>query len=263
MDPKVIRERKRKNGRTEERKSDPDTDSPDANGRLWTASRQPERYLHLQAYAFCHPKWQSLRAAVKDSGSVSASPHKKATSSSPERFDRVSRDFLAGHWNFPLKNHRVVPSNSITISMTQSDLTTVLGLLEGLTLSPSEASEVLSAIHISVSPDSTVTMPVVTAPPVPTLLDSPVTTVKVNGQTIYRKTYKGTDFDVPKEDSEGPFYVITKGYRIGIIDNWGFASDAVTGVSGAVFCKVDTMEAALAKMLRAIDSKAAKVLEKK
>ncbi|KAF8447288.1 hypothetical protein L210DRAFT_3501016 [Boletus edulis BED1] len=38
MDPKVIRERKRKNGRTEERKSDPDTDSPDANGRLWTAT---------------------------------------------------------------------------------------------------------------------------------------------------------------------------------------------------------------------------------
>ncbi|KAF8439489.1 hypothetical protein L210DRAFT_3504561 [Boletus edulis BED1] len=40
MDPKVIRERKRKNRRTEEWKSDPDTDSPDANGRLWTGISQ-------------------------------------------------------------------------------------------------------------------------------------------------------------------------------------------------------------------------------
>ena len=50
--------------------------------------------------------------------------------------------------------------------------------------------------------------------------DLPVATVEVDGQTIYQKTYKNTDFEVPKEDSRGPFYIITKGYRIGIINDW-------------------------------------------
>ena len=59
---------------------------------------------------------------------------------------------------------------------------------------------------------------VVHVPPV--IPDLPVTTVEIDGQTIYQKTYKNTDFEVPKEDSRGLFYVITKGYHIGIIDDW-------------------------------------------
>ncbi|KAN0080293.1 hypothetical protein V8E55_009859 [Tylopilus felleus] len=101
---------------------------------------------------------------------------------------------------------------------------------------------------------------VVHVPPV--IPDLPVATVEVDGQTIYQKTYKNTDFEVPKEDSRGPFYVITKGYRIGIINNWGVASNAVTGVGGATYCKVDTVHVGLAKILKAIDNKATLLIRK-
>ncbi|KAN0078442.1 hypothetical protein V8E55_010499 [Tylopilus felleus] len=101
---------------------------------------------------------------------------------------------------------------------------------------------------------------VVHAPPV--IPDLPVATVEVDGQTIYQKMYKNTDFEVPKEDSRGPFYVITKGYCIGIIDDWGVASDAVTGVGDATYCKVDTVHAGLAKILKAIDNKATLLIKK-
>ncbi|KAN0088023.1 hypothetical protein V8E55_006644 [Tylopilus felleus] len=155
--------------------------------------------------------------------------------------------------------------------MTQSDLATLLTLLEGLTLTPSEASEVLAAMKIGTAttdvnvignPTTAISgLTVVHAPPV--ILDLPVTTVEVDGQTIYQKTYKNTNFKVPKEDSrEGPFYIITKGYRIGIIDDWGIASDAVTSMGGATYCKVDTMHAGLLKMLKAIDNKATVVIKK-
>lgn len=49
----------------------------------------------------------------------------------------------------------------------------------------------------------------------PAVPDLPITVIEVDGQMIYQKTYKGTNFKVSKKDSVvGPFYVITKDYHI-------------------------------------------------
>ncbi|KAF8121367.1 hypothetical protein EV363DRAFT_1302221 [Boletus edulis] len=172
--------------------------------------------------------------------------------------------------------------------MAQSDFATVLQLLEGLTLTPLEASKVVSVLKIGVPVDTkesagpadavpagadTTMDPTITgdaAPPsdkkTTTLISPadllPTTTIEVDGQARFVRTYKGFVFEVPRDSSQGPFYVITKGHRVGIIDDWGVSSDAVIGVSGAAFVKVASLQAGLTRMLRAIDNGVAKVVLK-
>jgi hypothetical protein len=42
----------------------------------------------------------------------------------------------------------------------------------------------------------------------------------VNGEEHLQQHYKGFTFDIPHPDARGPFYIVTRGRRVGIFNTW-------------------------------------------
>ncbi|KAN0082689.1 hypothetical protein V8E55_008484 [Tylopilus felleus] len=83
----------------------------------------------------------------------------------------------------------------------------------------------------------------------------PVTHVIVDGQVHYQKKYLSTTFDVPKPDANigpGPFYLITRGCRVGIFSSIQHANPHIQGVSLASHSHISSFDEALLDMANAI-----------
>ncbi|KAG1787802.1 hypothetical protein EV424DRAFT_1550983 [Suillus variegatus] len=48
------------------------------------------------------------------------------------------------------------------------------------------------------------------------LPDLPMTSIMVNGEERFQHNYEGFTFDVPHRAADGPFYLVTRGRRVGV-----------------------------------------------
>lgn len=48
----------------------------------------------------------------------------------------------------------------------------------------------------------------------------PMTAVIVNGETRGQQQYRDFSFDVPRAGALGPFYLVTRGRRVGVFETW-------------------------------------------
>ena len=94
-----------------------------------------------------------------------------------------------------------------------------------MTLTLEEAAVVLGCVRVAAGGelgDATIPNPNIAdaldpTPPTPREIPAlPISTVEAAGETLLQKTYKGFSFDIPKPDAPGPFYLVTKGLRVGV-----------------------------------------------
>ncbi|OJA21225.1 hypothetical protein AZE42_10035 [Rhizopogon vesiculosus] len=81
----------------------------------------------------------------------------------------------------------------------------------------------------------------------------PMTTVIINGEVRTQQHYCGFSFDVPHTGVLGPFYLVTRGRRVGIFQTWQRTSPHVIGVSCSTYSRVKSRQDGLNRMLDAID----------
>ncbi|KAI6113500.1 hypothetical protein EV401DRAFT_1983037 [Pisolithus croceorrhizus] len=72
------------------------------------------------------------------------------------------------------------------------------------------------------------------------------------GEKRWQQVYKGVYFDVPGPDANGPFYLVTKGTRIGILAEWPRTAPYVIGVRGSCYVGVLTVEDGVRRMMNSI-----------
>ncbi|KIK31691.1 hypothetical protein CY34DRAFT_19664, partial [Suillus luteus UH-Slu-Lm8-n1] len=65
--------------------------------------------------------------------------------------------------------------------------------------------------------------------------------------------YRDFTFDVPRAEVIGPFYLVTRGRRVGVFETWQRTSPYVIGVSCASFTRCRSLDDGLIRMLDAID----------
>ncbi|KAH7919290.1 hypothetical protein BV22DRAFT_1133938 [Leucogyrophana mollusca] len=63
----------------------------------------------------------------------------------------------------------------------------------------------------------------------------------IQAPSVWHQRYNGFDYEVPRPNSKGPFYCVTKGTRLGIFAGWQTTSPLMTGISHAVHSRVDTI----------------------
>ncbi|KAI5993045.1 hypothetical protein EDD15DRAFT_2367858 [Pisolithus albus] len=73
------------------------------------------------------------------------------------------------------------------------------------------------------------------------------------GEKRWQQRYRGTYFDVPGPDVVGPYYLVTKGTRIGVLATWTRTAPYVNGVKGACYVGVPSVKEGVERMIRAID----------
>ncbi|KAG1802816.1 uncharacterized protein HD556DRAFT_1437881 [Suillus plorans] len=61
------------------------------------------------------------------------------------------------------------------------------------------------------------------------LPDLPMTCITVNGEERFQHHYEGFSFDVPHKEAGGPFYLVTRGRRVGVFSTWTCTSPHVLG----------------------------------
>ncbi|KAG2112874.1 hypothetical protein DEU56DRAFT_919746 [Suillus clintonianus] len=81
----------------------------------------------------------------------------------------------------------------------------------------------------------------------------PMTAVIVNGETRGQQQYRDFSFDVPRAGALGPFYLVTRGRRVGVFETWQRTSPHVLGVSCSSFSCCKSLDDSLVRMLDAID----------
>ncbi|KAG2151531.1 hypothetical protein DEU56DRAFT_728141 [Suillus clintonianus] len=81
----------------------------------------------------------------------------------------------------------------------------------------------------------------------------PLTEVVINGETWGQQHYCGFAFNVPRAAALGPFYLITRGSRVGVFETWQHTSPYVLGVSCSSFSRCKSLHDGLIRMLDAID----------
>ncbi|KAH7909086.1 hypothetical protein BJ138DRAFT_1102954, partial [Hygrophoropsis aurantiaca] len=77
---------------------------------------------------------------------------------------------------------------------------------------------------------------------------------------IWRHSYRGFLYEVPRPDAVGPFYCVTKGTRVGIFSGWQTASPFVSGVSHSCQSRVVSREAGYAKFHEVLEDDGVRVL---
>ncbi|KAI6108657.1 hypothetical protein EV401DRAFT_2076766 [Pisolithus croceorrhizus] len=73
------------------------------------------------------------------------------------------------------------------------------------------------------------------------------------GEKCWQQHHKGTYFDVPGPDVVGPYYLVTKGTRIGILATWTRTAPYVNGVKGACYVGVLSVKEGVEHMIKAIE----------
>ncbi|KAF8127406.1 hypothetical protein EV363DRAFT_1172356, partial [Boletus edulis] len=117
-------------------------------------------------------------------------------------------------------------------------------------------------LSVSLAPQLSMSTRTLT-PPIPApgrRLPLPVTTVVVDGQPRLQKTYHCFAFDVPKPNTSGPFYLVTRGRRVGIFSTSQRTAPHVQGVSLSSHSRVASVDAGLLGMADAIEHKEAELL---
>ncbi|KAG2029071.1 hypothetical protein BDR03DRAFT_988004 [Suillus americanus] len=84
------------------------------------------------------------------------------------------------------------------------------------------------------------------------LPDLPTSRVMVNGEEHLQQHYKGFTFDIPHPDARGPFYIVTRGRRVGIFNTWTRTSPHVLGVSCSSYTRARSWSDGVLRMLDAI-----------
>ncbi|KAI5989986.1 hypothetical protein EDD15DRAFT_2370316 [Pisolithus albus] len=74
------------------------------------------------------------------------------------------------------------------------------------------------------------------------------------GEKRWQQRHRGTYFDVPGPDVAGPYYLVTKGARIGILSTWTRTAPYVIGVRGACYVGVSSVKEGIAQMMKAIET---------
>jgi hypothetical protein len=92
----------------------------------------------------------------------------------------------------------------------------------------------------------------------------------VNGEERFQHHYEGFAFDVPHTAADGPFYLVTRGRRVGVFSSWCVSfsdyssffllhylrsrtSPHVIGVSHSTYTRARSRNDALIRMLDAIN----------
>ncbi|KAG9309249.1 hypothetical protein JVU11DRAFT_10730 [Chiua virens] len=81
----------------------------------------------------------------------------------------------------------------------------------------------------------------------------PIHTIMVGGEVVFQHIYRGISFDIPHEGSTGPFYLMTRGLRIGVFSTWNVTVPHVLAISSTSFHHVQTLNSGLVAMLHAIE----------
>lgn len=100
----------------------------------------------------------------------------------------------------------------------------------------------------------------------------PVSSLTVGSELRCQQIYRGFSFDIPRASSVGPFYVVTRGKRVGAFSTWcvlffndrislltlvylgrHHTSTFVTGVSRACYTRTPSLYAAITRVLEAIN----------
>ncbi|EIW79871.1 hypothetical protein CONPUDRAFT_155267 [Coniophora puteana RWD-64-598 SS2] len=66
-------------------------------------------------------------------------------------------------------------------------------------------------------------------------------------------TYQDVTFWVPDDGVDGPFYLVTRGRRVGIFSSWSRTSPYVTSVSRATFHRVKELEQGMQSVFDAVE----------
>ncbi|KAG0706719.1 hypothetical protein DFH29DRAFT_995586 [Suillus ampliporus] len=102
-------------------------------------------------------------------------------------------------------------------------------------------------------PTAQITQPPPTTLPTQSLHDLPTTRVIVNGEEGIQQHYEGFAFDIPHANTEGPFYLVTRGRRVGVFSTWPHTSPHVIGVSCSSFSRAQSVTDGILHILDAVD----------
>ncbi|EGN95811.1 hypothetical protein SERLA73DRAFT_155093 [Serpula lacrymans var. lacrymans S7.3] len=138
----------------------------------------------------------------------------------------------------------------------------VMALLAGISLSPTNAMTLMSAVLDrtaagGASPPSQRASASTATPP---LTQAPVAATSSSSTLVATPTYQGWPFHVPEPGMQGQYYLVTRGHCIGIFAAWQTTSPYVTGVSHATYTCTLSLEAGIASMHLAIDNGEVEIL---
>ncbi|KAK0474032.1 hypothetical protein EDD18DRAFT_1116997 [Armillaria luteobubalina] len=139
---------------------------------------------------------------------------------------------------------------------TMSDVDILVRLIEGVSLSDSQATELVRAVlqsTISTPSPSTTPPPAQTSSPThQPPIAHPVVPVEaaaaaspVSGPPVVARVMTldaNFGYHVPLVGEEGPFYIVTRGTNVGVFSRWENTSPLVDGVSGCAYRAVATYE---------------------
>ncbi|KAG1787613.1 uncharacterized protein HD556DRAFT_1246636, partial [Suillus plorans] len=104
-------------------------------------------------------------------------------------------------------------------------------------------------IHLTASP-IVQTLVLNSQTPAPTS-QTPVPTARTKSPLVQQ--YNGFPFDVPHADANGPFYLITRGRRVGVFDTWPRTSPHVIGVKTSSYSRAWSLDDGILHIMDAID----------
>ncbi|KAF8449521.1 hypothetical protein L210DRAFT_3641114 [Boletus edulis BED1] len=70
---------------------------------------------------------------------------------------------------------------------------------------------------------------------------------------MHLESHSGFVYEVPEPHATGPFYLVTRGHRVGVFSGWQTTSPYVIGVSRASFSRVASAKAGLAQLISCIN----------
>lgn len=74
------------------------------------------------------------------------------------------------------------------------------------------------------------------------------------GKTRWQQRHEGVYFDVPSPDARSPYYLVTKGARIGVLCTWTKTAPYVIGVRGSCYTGVQSINEGIEHMMHAIEA---------
>ncbi|KAF8434160.1 hypothetical protein L210DRAFT_864099 [Boletus edulis BED1] len=70
---------------------------------------------------------------------------------------------------------------------------------------------------------------------------------------MHLESHSGFVYEVPEPHTTGPFYLVTRGRRVGVFSGWYTTSPYVIGISRASFSRVASVKAGLAQLISCIN----------
>lgn len=109
-------------------------------------------------------------------------------------------------------------------------------------------ANIMPSTRFEVLPESLKSLPAVGLPKLRAfILHTP------RGEDRWQQRHKGLYFDVPSPDVAGPYYLVTKGTRIGVLATWPRTAPYIIGVKGSCYVGVPSVKEGVKRIIRSIE----------